>query len=67
MTTRGLVESDFKQVAVFLDRCIKIAIDIQNDKGKMLKDFLLNIENNNDIIETRNDVISFSNNFEFYL
>merc|ERR1711897_96229 len=39
MTTRGLATEDFKKVAGFLDRCCQIALKIQTEKGKKLKDF----------------------------
>merc|ERR1712115_59528 len=39
MTTRGCSENDFKQIACFLDRCCHIALKVQEEKGKKLKDF----------------------------
>merc|ERR1712099_211398 len=39
MTTRGCTEEDFKTIAVFLDRCCQIALKVQAEKGKKLKDF----------------------------
>ena len=39
LTTRGFFEEDFIKVANFLDRTIKLGIDIQNKSGKKLKDF----------------------------
>merc|ERR1711874_47603 len=41
MTTRGCTTDDFKRIASFLDRCCQIAIQIQSEKGKKLKDFEL--------------------------
>jgi glycine hydroxymethyltransferase len=40
MTTRGLKEADFLQVAEFLDTAAKISLRIQSTSGKMLKDFV---------------------------
>jgi glycine hydroxymethyltransferase len=40
MTTRGLKEADFAQVAEFLDTAVKICLRIQSTSGKMLKDFV---------------------------
>merc|ERR1711907_174694 len=37
MTTRGCTEADFVQIAMFLDRCCRIALDVQKEKGKKLK------------------------------
>merc|ERR1711898_63712 len=39
MTTRGCTTEDFKTIARFLDRCCTIALKIQKEKGKKLKDF----------------------------
>merc|ERR1719195_1089204 len=39
MTTRGCTTDDFKQIAHFLDRCCMIALQVQKEKGKKLKDF----------------------------
>merc|ERR1712051_1005578 len=39
MTTRGCSSEDFKQIALFLDRCCQIALRTQEEKGKKLKDF----------------------------
>merc|ERR1711879_150803 len=43
MTTRGCSSEDFKKIAGFLDRCCKIALKIQEEKGKKLKDFELGL------------------------
>merc|ERR550539_1936649 len=39
MTTRGCTIDDFKKIGVFLDRCCQIALKVQQEKGKKLKDF----------------------------
>merc|ERR550539_1148799 len=39
MTTRGCDVEDFQRIALFLDRCCQIALKIQKEKGKKLKDF----------------------------
>lgn len=39
MTTRGCTQEDFKKIGEFLDRCCQIALKIQSEKGKKLKDF----------------------------
>lgn len=46
MTTRGLVESDFKQVVEFLDRGIKIAQEVKkSNPTHKLKDFKATVLN----------------------
>jgi len=39
MTTRGCTKEDFKTIAGFLDRCCQIALKLQKEHGKKLKDF----------------------------
>merc|ERR1712157_83246 len=56
MTTRGCTESDFEKVAEFLDRVVMIALTIQEEKGKKLKDFELGVHGNKDIEALRKDV-----------
>merc|ERR1719277_2335620 len=49
MTTRGCTTDDFKKIAEFLDRCCQIALKVQAEKGKKLKDFEAGLETNPDI------------------
>merc|ERR1712050_624525 len=56
MTTRGLTTEDFKKVAGFLDRCCQIALKIQTEKGKKLKDFEAALPGNEDIAALKKDV-----------
>ena len=65
MTTRKLKEEDFKKIAVFIDRAVKIAIEIQSKNGKKLVDFRKNIEENKDILALQKDVNNFSENLYF--
>mmetsp|Transcript_34055 Transcript_34055/g.43498 ORF Transcript_34055/g.43498 Transcript_34055/m.43498 type:complete len:498 (-) Transcript_34055:237-1730(-) len=60
MTTRGLGEDDFCQVADFLDKAVKICLDIQEEKGKKLKDFVTGIPNHPDIDNLKKEVQEFS-------
>merc|ERR1712100_936137 len=39
MTTRGCTVDDFKKIGGYLDRCCQIALNVQKEKGKKLKDF----------------------------
>merc|ERR1719152_41220 len=60
MTTRGCTTEDFKKIAEFLDRCASIALDIQKEKGKKLKDFEEGLKENKAVLELRKDVQAFS-------
>lgn len=44
LTTRGMKEPEFRQIADFMDRAVQIALKIQQTSGKMLKDFVIAIE-----------------------
>merc|ERR1719463_799361 len=46
MTTRGCNEQHFQKIAEFLDRVVGIALQIQSEKGKKLKDFELGLQGN---------------------
>lgn len=63
MTSRGLVEKDFVDIAVFLDRVVVIATAIQKESGRKLKDFLAAAGKNEDIAALRKEVIAFSKKF----
>merc|ERR1712000_440986 len=53
MTTRGCGVDDFKKIAEFLDRCCQIAVKVQSEKGKKLKDFEEGLKDNADILELK--------------
>merc|ERR1711982_275780 len=53
MTTRGCTAEDFKKIAGFLDRCCQIALNVQKEKGKKLKDFENGLGDNKDILELK--------------
>ncbi|XP_078181961.1 serine hydroxymethyltransferase 7-like [Carex rostrata] len=63
MTTRGCVENDFETIADFLLRAAKIASNVVKEHGKIQKDFSRGLQNNNDIIELRNQVEAFASQF----
>eukprot|EP00322_Chrysochromulina_rotalis_P009703 CAMPEP_0115847216 /NCGR_PEP_ID=MMETSP0287-20121206/10269_1 /TAXON_ID=412157 /ORGANISM="Chrysochromulina rotalis, Strain UIO044" /LENGTH=458 /DNA_ID=CAMNT_0003301045 /DNA_START=28 /DNA_END=1404 /DNA_ORIENTATION=+ len=44
MTSRGLKEADFEQIGDFLDRGIKLTLEVQGKTGKKLVDFLKGLE-----------------------
>jgi glycine hydroxymethyltransferase len=66
MTTRGMGEEDFIQIAHFIHRCVKIAQKIQDIKGRKLVDFCQGLEDNSEIIELRDEVSTFAEKAEFY-
>ena len=48
LTTRGLKEKDFYQVADYLEQVVKIASDIQGSGKRLLKDFVPAIKSHPD-------------------
>merc|ERR1712170_225996 len=65
MTTRGCTSEDFKKIAVFLDQCCQIALKIQTEKGKKLKDFEAALPGNEDIAALKKDVQDFASAFGY--
>ena len=63
LTTRGLKEADFQKVAGFLDRAVKISLDVQKTSGKKLKDFVAALPANKDIPVLAHDVATFATSF----
>jgi len=63
MTSRGLKEADFTKVAEFLHRGMQIAIAIQKDTGKLLKNFLPAAEKSAELLKLREDVEAFAGSF----
>jgi len=65
MTTRGCTVEDFKKVAGFLDRCCQIALAVQKEKGKKLKDFEQDLDKNAEILAVRAEVEAFASAFGY--
>uniref|UniRef100_A0A0E0MLP5 Serine hydroxymethyltransferase n=1 Tax=Oryza punctata TaxID=4537 RepID=A0A0E0MLP5_ORYPU len=64
MTSRGLVEKDFVQIAEYLHQAVTICLDVQKERGKLLKYFNEGLENNKDIEDLRAEVEKFATSFE---
>merc|ERR1719163_2297894 len=56
MTTRGMMEADFVKVAEFIDRIVKICVEIQETKGKKLVDFEKGIDEHAGVAALRKEV-----------
>lgn len=63
MTSRGCLESDFETIVDFLHTAAQIAISVQREHGKLPKAYLKGLQNNNEVVELRNRVESFSAQF----
>lgn len=64
MTSRGLVEKDFVQIAEYLHQAVGICLDVQKQRGKRYVDFIVDLEKNKDIEELRAEVQKFAVSFE---
>jgi len=65
MTTRGCSTEDFKQISFFLDRCCTIALKIQAEKGKKLKDFEAAIPADADVAALKKEVEAWASRFGY--
>jgi glycine hydroxymethyltransferase len=65
MTTRGCTTADFEAIAGFLDRCCQIALQIQKEKGKKLKDFEDGLKDCKEVKAVQKDVEAFAIKFGF--
>merc|ERR1712196_75762 len=65
MTTRGCGAAEFKKIAEFLDRCCQIALKVQAEKGKKLKDFEEGIDKNADILALKKEVEEWTSGFGY--
>merc|ERR1711972_150359 len=65
MTTRGRTAEDFKKIAGFLDRCCQIALKVQEEKGKKLKDFEAALVNHPDISALKGEVEAWASGFGY--
>jgi glycine hydroxymethyltransferase len=65
MTTRGCTAEDFKTIAGFLSRCCDIALKIQAEKGKKLKDFEEGLSGCKDIAVLKGEVEAWAVKFGY--
>merc|ERR1711957_1159868 len=65
MTTRGCNTDDFKEIGEFLDRCCQIALKVQQEKGKKLKDFEAGLGENSDVAQVRKEVEAWAIGFGY--
>jgi len=63
MTSRGLKEDDFRKIGEFLHRAMTIAIEVQEQSGKLFKDFQKALPGNETIASLRDEVEAFASAF----
>lgn len=54
-----------EQVANFIHRATQIAVDIQSEKGKKIKDFEAGIEENQAILDLKKDVEAWAEQLDY--
>jgi glycine hydroxymethyltransferase len=65
MTTRGCGVEDMAQIGGYLDRCCQIALDVQKQKGKKLKDFEEGLGENPAIQALKKEVTEWTSKFGY--
>lgn len=63
LTSRGLKEADFEQVAEFLHRLVVISGEAQQASGKKLADFIKALESNQKLVALKTEVEEFASKF----
>lgn len=63
LTTRGMLETDFRKVADFLYRGVQIGLTIQTQSGKKLVDFKKALDGSPELERLRKDVERFASSF----
>ncbi len=63
LTSRAFKESDFVKVAEFLCRACELALEIQSNSGKMLKDFVSAIAKDPGVQQLKTEVEAFARSF----
>jgi glycine hydroxymethyltransferase len=63
VTTRGMKEEEMDLIAEFIDRSIKLCIDIQSKSGKKIDEFVNALKSNEEIIKLGGEVEEFSKKF----
>jgi glycine hydroxymethyltransferase len=64
LTSRGFKENDFIRVADFLDRAVKLCVEIQANSGKKLVDFVAAASVHEGVKQLRADVNALATSFE---
>lgn len=65
LTSRDFKESDFVKVAEFLHKAVHIALKIQEQSGRAMKDFTAAAESSQEILGLKKEVETFASKFPF--
>merc|ERR1712086_765999 len=65
MTTRGCNVNEFNKIGEFLDRCCQIALRVQKEKGKKLKDFEAGLKEDSEVVALKKEVEAWTVGFGY--
>jgi glycine hydroxymethyltransferase len=63
MTSRGLKETDFEEVAGFLHEVLEVCKEVQGTTGKAIKDFVKGLDGHAGIADIRSRVEAWASRF----
>jgi len=63
LTTRGMTEADMDKIADFLVRSIKVSKDIQEKSGKKLVDFIIGMDESEELKQIAEEVTTFAKQY----
>lgn len=63
LTTRGMKEADFVQIAEYLHEAVQLSTEIQSTSGKMLADFVSALDEHPGVAALRARVMAFARSF----
>lgn len=66
LTSRGFVEADFVEVGNLLHRAVQLALKVQGNVGKKLKDFTPALLQEDELVALRRDVRALATCFPMY-
>ncbi|CAD7976265.1 unnamed protein product [Amoebophrya sp. A25] len=65
MTTRGCLEEHMAKIAEFIDAAVQIAVAVQKEKGKKIKDFEVGLSDRDDVKALKAEVNQWATQFFF--
>lgn len=63
ITSRSLKEKDCVQIAEFLHKACQLALQLQVESGKLMKDFIVAIEKSEQVLVLRGEILKFATSF----
>lgn len=64
LTSRGMNQKDFEKIAELLHRAVQICVELQEQAGKKLVEFIKAANSSDAVVQLQKDVIDFATTFE---